>query len=119
MASWIAWHSARQTVSTLCFLVLIAALLVDCNAQSLERGVRAPKNKFIRFGRSPGALVDDGEAEVPTFRLEAPEESQLYLYRPFAPNNRDSVIPFEAIRELPQPAAKKRGGQKFIRFGRK
>uniref|UniRef100_A0A7E4W4N8 Venom peptide n=1 Tax=Panagrellus redivivus TaxID=6233 RepID=A0A7E4W4N8_PANRE len=75
--SWIAWHNARQTVSTLCFLVLIAALLLECNAQSLERGVRAPKNKFIRFGRSSAHWNDYGERRRASYESDFPDESLM------------------------------------------
>uniref|UniRef100_A0A7E4VVJ9 Uncharacterized protein n=1 Tax=Panagrellus redivivus TaxID=6233 RepID=A0A7E4VVJ9_PANRE len=105
MASWIAWHSARQTVSTLCFLVLIAALLLDCNAQSLERGIRAPKNKFIRFGRSGQKFIRFG-------RNSAIANDDLEPRRVAYEDNLFEQSPF-----FKQLNYNKRAGQKFIRFG--
>jgi len=78
--------------------------MAESEAQSLERGVRAPKAKFIRFGRATGGQKfirfgrsswDNGDDGIPE-ELELEEPEFVPVLRSF-----------------------KRAGQKFIRFGRK
>ena len=85
--------------SSVIFLILLCiCLMTECDAQSLERGVRAPKAKFIRFGRSGQKFIRFGR--------------NSWDYDPEVEDSLDAEAYYE-----PTYRFFKRGGQKFIRFG--
>uniref|UniRef100_A0AC34Q0P7 Uncharacterized protein n=1 Tax=Panagrolaimus sp. JU765 TaxID=591449 RepID=A0AC34Q0P7_9BILA len=94
--------TARQMASLFLVFFMICCFLIGSEAQSLERGVRTAKAKFIRFGRATGGqkFIRFGRSSWDYDSSELPENFEL-----------------EEPEYVPVVRTFKRAGQKFIRFG--
>uniref|UniRef100_A0A914D4R9 Uncharacterized protein n=1 Tax=Acrobeloides nanus TaxID=290746 RepID=A0A914D4R9_9BILA len=85
----------RNWTSLLIVLFMLVCLFLQTQAQSMERNLRAPQPKFIRFGRAGQRFIRFGRS------------SWDYDTEPGVSNVDDDNVPIIL----------KRAGQRFIRFG--
>ncbi|TKR58435.1 hypothetical protein L596_029879 [Steinernema carpocapsae] len=107
-------------IRILLFFVVALVAVQEAVGKNMERDARAPKPKFIRFGRGGG-----GQKFIRFGRSGAARQvlnpQDIYANQFYDPLEVDSAASFLDSAALAAPANDwqqfKRGGPKFIRFG--